>query len=121
MGATDDPIPLMLAAMREHADIVRVLLSEYQCSVSTRDRWDRSVLHYACYASLEVVSSLIEDFGCDPNARDCEGQTPLHVACKEPGNVGVVKYLILKHKADVNARDDNNHTPLEFAAYLCYV
>ena len=121
-GATvSRPTALMIAAVRGHAGIVRVLLSEYQCPVSTTDGWDRTASHYACsaeHASLEVVSCLIEDFGCDPNARDCASQTLLHVACQGVGNVGVVKYLILKHKADVNARDDYNHTPLEFAAYF---
>ncbi len=98
------------------ADVPRLLgvlklLLDHGADPDAKDRWDWSLLHYAC-GNVDLTKLLL-DRGANPNVRTVGGQTPLHFVADE-GNKAVTQ-LLLSRGADVNAKDFDGHTPLSYA------
>ena len=90
-------------------------LTEKGADVDARDRWGRTLLHYASRdGEVEAVRTLIKA-GADVNARDSDEDTPLLYAV----NNGSSKALstLIDAGADVNARDSDGTTPLHYALF----
>lgn len=101
------------------ADVPRLLgvlkvLLDHGADPDAKDRWDWSLLHYAC-GNVDL-SKLLLDRGANPNIRTVGGRTPLHFVADE-GNKAATQ-LLLSRGADVNAKDGNGRTPLSYAADL---
>jgi ankyrin repeat protein/beta-lactamase regulating signal transducer with metallopeptidase domain len=91
--------------------VLKVLLDQ-GADPDAKDRWDWSLLHYAC-GNVDLTKLLL-DRGANPNVRTCGGRTPLHFVADE-GNKAATQ-LLLSRGADVNAKDfDDGHTPLSYA------
>jgi ankyrin repeat protein len=99
------------------ADVPRLLgvlelLLDHGADPDAKDRWDWSLLHYAC--DNVDLTKLLLDRGANPNVRTgWEGLTPLHFVA-DKGNKAVTQ-LLLSRGADVNAKDVDGHTPLSCA------
>jgi ankyrin repeat protein len=88
------------------------LLLDNGADPDTKDRWDWSLLHYAC-GNVDLTKFLL-DRGANPNVRtEGWGLTPLHLVAGK-GNKAVTQ-LLLSRGADVNAKDFYGHTPLSYA------
>jgi ankyrin repeat protein/beta-lactamase regulating signal transducer with metallopeptidase domain len=101
------------------ADVPRLLgvlkvLLDHGADPDAKDRWDWSLLHYAC--DNVDLTKLLLDRGANPNVRTCGGRTPLHFVAD--GGDKAVTQLLLSRGADVNAKDFDGHTPLSYAEDL---
>lgn len=103
----------------ETGDVRRVKEWLEKGNPDTRDKCDRTLLHYAAYRGRFNVARLLIDHGADVNAKDDNGRTPLHYATFM-GYFDIVK-LLIDHGADVNAVDRYGVTPLHFAARKGYL
>jgi ankyrin repeat protein len=90
------------------------LLLDNGADPDSKDRYDWSLLHYAC-GNLDLTKLLL-DRGANPNVRTCGNRTPLHFVADQ-GNKAVTQ-LLLSRGADVNAKDGDGRTPLSYAADL---
>lgn len=107
------------AAMREHSEVVRVLLQKQRTlplkwSVSSRDCAGNTPLHAAAIRrSVSSVQALL-DYKADPNLTNNYGHTPLHRAvCTD--HLEVVR-LLVSAGARVSTQDLCGRTPLFLAA-----
>jgi ankyrin repeat protein len=102
------------------ADVPRLLgvlkvLLDHGADPDGKDRWDWTLLHYACEEF--DLAKLLLDKGANPNAVENErGQRPLHYAADE-GRTAAVE-LLISRGADVNAKDYYGHTALSYAEDL---
>jgi len=111
--------PLLLAAHRQHCDIVRLLLSH-------RGAYDRVQLNLAGddgftalswaahHGNLECIRTLL-NAGADVNHATSTGYTPLHFVVNRT-DVKLAQ-LLLRKGAAVNARGEGGFTPLHNAVY----
>ncbi len=103
------------------ADVPRLvgvleLLLEHGADPNAKDRWDWSLLHYACQGEFDLAKLLL-DRGANPNGVENElGLRPLHWAA-ENGRTAVVE-LLIGRGADVNATDNRGRTALSYAEDL---
>jgi ankyrin repeat protein len=99
------------------------LLLENKADANHRDKYGKTLLHFAVKNSEEKVKMLIEN-GADVNAQDDQGFTPLYTAVMHgqldsswsPVICENVVDMLLKAGADIEARAVNNMTPLYCAA-----
>ena len=83
--------------------------------ISTKNAYDRSVLHKAAYysGSATLLENLITQ-GADVNARDKGAWTPLHLAAKN-GHVEALQ-ILLENGANMHVKDiKHGWTPLHIA------
>ena len=101
-------IPLHIAALNGHAEVVRVLVKDLGTDVRFTD-YDRSALDMAAEKGhTEVVRVLLRELGA-ADCADRQGKTALHVAASK-GHFEVVRLLALG--VDVGgARDKDGNTP----------
>ncbi|XP_031575419.1 2-5A-dependent ribonuclease-like [Actinia tenebrosa] len=97
------------------AKIARMLIDK-GAVVSTKDRFKRTALSYACMNGKEkIVEMLLEDIEYDINEQDEEGNTPLMYAAMS-GNAKALCYMlkkIMKYRLSVDLRNKKG-----FSAYL---
>ena len=90
--ATEEERAFRLLSRYPHPDQVREIRDQGVHPLG--DRYNSSLLHYACRNGwYGVTRELVDKYQCDPylkNRRDC---TPLHCAC-EGGNVDIAMLLI---------------------------
>jgi len=89
--------------------VVKYLL-DYGMDVNDCTNKQNSPLHFAEYASKELIEILIKN-GANVNKQDSYGRTPLH-CFKYTGNKEGIK-LLLENGADINIVDSNNETYLQ--------
>ena len=100
---------LMLAALRGHLEMVR-LLAAYGGELSPSG-W--TPLHYCAWEGQTDVCRLLIELGANVNARSENGTTPLMMAAQQ-GKTDVVR-LLLQSKADTTARNEHEATALAWA------
>jgi ankyrin repeat protein len=113
-GAAPDPAALHIAAARENAEIVRLLI-EAGADPGARDGSGSAPLDEAAFHGSNEVAALLMARGAqagEPNP--LTGATPLNEAAAA-GNTGVVA-LLLSRGADTSKPDNAGATPLENAA-----
>jgi ankyrin repeat protein len=102
------------------ADVPRLLgvlkvLLDHGADPDGKDRWDWSLLHYAC-EELDLAKLLL-DKGANPNAVGNErGLRPLHLTA-DKGRTAAVQ-LLIRRGADVHAKDYYGRTALSYAEDL---
>ena len=98
--ATEEERAFGLLSLYPHPEQVKEIRDEEVHPLS--DRYNSSLLHYACENGwYDVSRELVDKHQCDPhmkNQRDC---TPLHCACKG-GNIEIVRFLVVDHHCDPN-------------------
>ena len=105
--------PLIHAAWKGHADVVRLLLDN-GAYVDHRDNAGQTALHLATgYKHNDVVKLLIEA-GADVNVKKTErGSMPLILAAKNDNAEGAK--MLVKAGADINLHDNFGNTALDYA------
>lgn len=116
--------PLLIAAVRGHANIVQYLLS-CKADIHAMNVHKQTALHLASLSgSTECVTDLLAA-GASPGARDFKDDLPLHFAATT--KYVAVARVLLAQKIGLNAKDHDGDTPLrcaikskqpEMAAYL---
>ncbi|XP_046560339.1 serine/threonine-protein phosphatase 6 regulatory ankyrin repeat subunit B-like [Haliotis rubra] len=85
--------PVMLAAWREHRDVVELLVSQ-GADVSLVDDDGNNILHYACLGGdKKTVESVLSLDGVDINARNNYGETAADWA-RDRGHLQLVEFLV---------------------------
>jgi len=104
-------IPIGIAVMMGHSDIVKLLIEKGSEFRYFDD--DFSPLHMAAaYCRTDIARLLIEK-GADIEYRGSDGKTPLHFAAYS-GRKQIGELLVEKG-ANINSRDDSGYTPLYLA------
>lgn len=109
---SDGRTPLMLAAVRGHADAAQALL-DAKADVNAVDGGGWSALHYAARAGVVATVTTLVERGANLAADAC-GSTPLHDAVVRD-RTAVVEALV-RARAPVDATDVSAATPLAEAA-----
>jgi len=99
------------AIMRNHLDVVRVLLANGE-AVNTKfaGLLGGTLLHGAVASQHHEIAAYLLAHGADINREDDCGQTPLHLAAR-CGDAGMTAQLLARGAA-VDALDDGDETPL---------
>jgi len=105
---------LHAASLRNHPEVVQLLLEEGRGNVNVRDPEGWTPLHTASQYGHHDIGRLLLEHGADVNAERDDHATPLHLATID-GHFEVVKNL-LEHNASVNVRDSGGRTPLHKAS-----
>jgi len=100
--------PLHRASELSYVHIVSQLI-DYGADVNITDSEGKTVLHYADYRNLELLTAL-HQYGCKINASSQKGVTPLHLACRKC--IPKVVSFLLFNGADTNTTDENGWSPL---------
>jgi hypothetical protein len=110
--------PVFNAALRGHADAVRVL-HELGAKVDTPTKDGRTPVYAAAFAGHAGVLRVLHELGAKVETRDKDGHTPIHVAAMED-HAEMVRVL---HElgGKVEAQDKDGHTPIHVAALAGHV
>ena len=109
-------------------DIVRYLITGFECNLNIQNFYLNTPLHIVCYTkSLRIIRLLLEK-RCSTNIPNKKGETAqdiplnkdgdclLHIACQW-GDVNIVRYLITEEKCNPNVQSSTSeNTPLHIAA-----
>jgi ankyrin repeat protein len=116
---TYDQTPLIMAVVRGHVDLVRLLL-ERGADVNDVGGYGRTALHRAAEEGHEEVVSILLDCGADPSKKDIYGCTPL-MAASCNGHLGVARRLLQVPECGLDERDDGGSTALWWACHYGHV
>jgi len=115
--------PLMLAANSWCSEAAMELVGA-GAAVTSRDRAEKSVLHYAVKNDMSTLAQWLLELGADPNAADSDGNTPL-IEALVAGKQSMVALLV---RFGCRVRHVIGHatvsgeyrwcTPLELAVHL---
>ncbi|KAJ8406426.1 hypothetical protein AAFF_G00300000 [Aldrovandia affinis] len=120
---TQRSTPLIIAAQKGHAKVVRLLLDHYRVETEQTGtvRFDGYVIDGAtalwCAAGaghFEVVRLLVQH-NANVNHTTVTNSTPLRAACFD-GRLDIVRYLV-EHHADIGIANKYDNTCLMIAAY----
>lgn len=115
---------LLVAASRDRAAIIELLLAEQNIDVNCKNEDGRTPLALATENGHETVMALLlADERVDPDCRDTGGRTPLLLAAgcdakswHKHDYMGVARQLLVTGRVDPNARDSHRQqTPLYYA------
>lgn len=96
-----------------------VRLLDKGASISSRNEFGETQLHYACHcAHVEVVKELLSK-GANINAQSENKETPLHHCCYS-GSVELAE-LLLARGADCGVSNDIGETPLHVACHYGHI
>ena len=114
-GGEYEETPLMRAATRESAEIVRFLIEEKSADVHITDGNGWNAFHFACLeGGVETVRYLAEYFD-DKEVKTKYGNTPLLSAARQK-TPEVLKCLIDEFGADLYATDNDERNALHLAS-----
>ncbi|MDD9901436.1 MAG: ankyrin repeat domain-containing protein [Alphaproteobacteria bacterium] len=108
----DQKTALMLAAEKEYAHIVQVLI-EHGADVNLKDQFDQTALHAVAINDCSDTQTLdmLLKAGADTTAQDYSGMTPLMLAHTGPKTI-----CLLKANADIiNMQSKNRSTAIMLA------
>ncbi|XP_053689886.1 protein fem-1 homolog B [Sabethes cyaneus] len=119
--------PLIVAALRGHYEVVRILLTQVQPNLEKEGcvKFDghliegASALWVAAGAGQLNIIKLLVDHGADVNHHTRNLSTPLRAACFD-GRLDIIRYLV-DHNANINFANAYNNTCLMIAAYKGHV
>jgi ankyrin repeat protein len=114
----NNSIPLHVAALEGHTEVVLWLLSRKSPVNICNKYFLNTPLHYACSKAHSAIVSLLLEYGATANVADKSDVTPIHWASAQM-DVDCVKWLI-KNGAHVNVLNIRDETPLHFAAQNGY-
>lgn len=81
----------------------------------SKDRENRSLIHYAVLADNKEAVKLLLEHNVQVNVRDNRGWTPLHYAAQN--YLTEIGRLLIKAGAIIDAKDDYGNTPLWRAVF----
>ena len=120
---------LHVACQWDDVNIVKYLIIDQRCVLSTRNTHLNTPLHNACYLRLPSIIRLLLKLKCSTNILNKKGEIAqniplnengdclLHIACKW-GDVNIVKYLTIAQKCVLSIQNTHLNTPLHIACYL---
>jgi ankyrin repeat protein len=101
------------AAGSGNIEKVEALLKDNPKLVSSKDREERTALHWAANYGKKAVAELLLAKGANVNAKSWHGLTPLHYAVTN-GHKTTVELLLAKG-ANVNVKSNDGYTPFHLA------
>ena len=105
---------LHIACCSGHKELVRLLITKYECLVSIQNNEGSSPLHFTClYGHFHIAEMLITEYKAE-NVCDYQGDTPLHKAA-EGGHTHLLQMLIEGFEIDPEIAGFQGRTPLHTA------
>jgi hypothetical protein len=89
-------------------------LQQNKDTISTRDSWGGTALHWACDRGHVGIVDLLLQSGAEKDDKTHQNMTPLHCACSA-GHLDVVRVL-LRYGADKDAKNRDGWAPIHYAA-----
>ena len=110
---------LHIAIRNNCLDVVKFLLSKFQCDITVKNYVGELPMHMACRTTLHIVKIVMERSttqGISVNIQNQHGNTPLHIACKH-GALDIVKYLTdsFDCKPSMRLRNHKYKLPVDYA------
>jgi ankyrin repeat protein len=107
--------PLMAAAGRGHATVVRLLLDSDGIQPNARCRDGTALCLAAREGFRDVVKMLVADDRVQADEGDSKGRTPLALAAMGPHEAAVEELLLTTDKVDPDGGGGRERTPLSWA------
>ena len=111
-SSDDATTPLLVAAAKGHADVVKLLL-KHGANLYAKDDCDNNALHVACSKGHAAVVGRLIKSDVDLSVKAGNGATALHLAARK-GHDNVVE-LLLDNGCDIECTDSKGATPLHAA------
>ena len=106
---------LMAASRMGHADLVKLLLEEYEANPNIENFYGRTALMLSDYSSLDTIKTLLSN-GADVHVKNkCCGSTTLMLVAGSYNNYIDVTKLLISYGADVNDKDNEGKTAIDYA------
>ncbi|XP_055903120.1 putative ankyrin repeat protein RF_0381 [Eupeodes corollae] len=112
-----DVSPLMIAAKRGNASIMKMLIAN-GASVNLKRNNGDSVLHILARTSHTDALKVLLENDADVYSTNSEGQTPLHYASCNPNDE--IASLLLQNMSHSDLKDNAGRTPLVLAVKSCH-
>lgn len=118
----ENPVKIMLRAIRHDRKIVIRLLLTFGANVNVKDSDGKTFLHYVNFTSPRnicstnskiAISNMLLSAGADVNAVNTHGETPFHLAIINSSPAVISNFLAAG--ADVNAVNNYGEAPLYLA------
>ena len=114
--------PLHYAVIKNHLEVVRYLINEQHCDLTTTTNTRttkttkcETALHLACRCGhLNITQYLIKEAHRNPSCENNDGDTPLHIACRE-GHFNLSQYLIREAHCNTSCENNDGNIPLHLA------
>ena len=107
--------PLHIASGKGNEKIVKMLISEFNCSPAVKDTDENTPLHMAAMGGRALIlKELAEQYGFPPDCQNNSLQTPLHLAVAG-GHQEIVSMLMSEFHCNVNVADVDGNTILHLA------
>ena len=108
---------LMIALLRDHAEVVSLLLSHPEIKINAKAIMGSTALHFGCISgSRDSLDLLLALPGLELNERDSDGDTPVMVAIHW-GHSEAVRALTQKTGVDLDLKTADGKTLEEFAVW----
>ena len=112
-------MPIHIAFRNNRLNVVKFLISEFQCDFTVKNYVGEVPIHMACRTTVHIVKMVMEKSttqGISVNIQNQHGNTPLHIACKR-GALDIVKYLTdcFDCKPSMRLRNYNVKLPVDYA------
>ena len=114
------PMSLLHAVYSTKLPLIKLLINEYKLDPHVKDKEDRSAVHYAADATIDVLEYLVNDCSCDLSESGNRNNMNIFHHAAAAGHYQIIKYIIdnyPQYTSQLHLTDHNNTTPLHFACY----
>ena len=114
---SDDLTALHYAAVNEGGDDALAFLLSKGINVDTRDKYNRTALHFAASSGLCHIMDILLKANADIHAVDNKGRSVLHIALQHQQESAF--HFSLRHSANISINDNEGKSTIDYAREYC--